>query len=169
VLAWPNITRVWIGETPEDSLETGEVTVIETNIDDSTPEQLGFAMERLLAAGALDVFFTPVQMKKNRPGVLLTVIASSSRSYELARLVLRETTSLGVRFRVSRRLMCIRRSEILQTPFGPLQVKLKSIDGADVVCPEYEECARVARECGVPLTEVYAAVVAAGSGRQLAP
>lgn len=158
-LPWPNVLRVWLGEAVESGLETGEVTVIETNLDDCTPEQAGFAMERLFEAGALDVFFTPVQMKKNRPGVLLTVLAAPARSHEIARVVLRETTSLGVRFRTSQRLMCPRRSETIETRFGPIQVKIKSIDGVDVVCPEYEECARVARERGIPLSEAYAAVL----------
>jgi uncharacterized protein (TIGR00299 family) protein len=160
-LPWPNVLRVWLG-TPVAGLETGEVVVIETNLDDCTPEQAGYAMERLFAAGALDVFFTPAQMKKNRPGVVLTVVAIPAEAHALARVVLRETTSLGVRMRTMERLMCPRRSETVATAFGPMQVKVKSIDGQDIVCPEYEECARVARERGVSLGEVYAEVMRSG-------
>ncbi|MEA2641079.1 MAG: pyridinium-3,5-bisthiocarboxylic acid mononucleotide nickel chelatase [Chloroflexota bacterium] len=168
VLPWPNVTRVWLGESTAGTLESGEVTVIETNLDDSTPEQIGYAIERLFAAGALDVFTTPVYMKKNRPGVLLTVLAQPARADELAHLILRETSSLGVRFRTSQRLMCTRRSEMVDTSYGPLEVKIKSIDGADVVCPEYEACARVARERNVPLARVYEAVATAGARYALA-
>jgi len=159
-LPWPNALRLWLGEAADGGLETDEVTVIDTNLDDCTPEMAGFAMERLLEAGALDVFFTPVQMKKNRPGILLTVLAAPARADRLARLMLRETTSLGVRFRTSHRLICPRREEIVTTIYGPMRVKIKSIDGRDVVCPEYEECARIARQRGVPLADVYAAVLA---------
>jgi len=168
-LPWPNALRVWVGNEVESGLETGEVTVIETNLDDSTPEQVGYALERLLEAGALDAFLAPVQMKKNRPGVVLTVLAPAARADALARLVLRETSSLGVRFRASQRLMAPRRPATLQTRFGPLQVKIKSLDGRDIVAPEYEECARVARERGVPLAEVYRAVAAAAEQGESGP
>jgi uncharacterized protein (DUF111 family) len=148
----------------DSTLTTDQVTIIETNLDDCLPEQAGYAMERLLDAGALDVFFTPVQMKKNRPGILLTVLAQPSRAEILAGIILRETTSLGVRFRTSSRLTCPRRTEVVQTDLGPMSVKIKSIDGRDVVCPEYEECARVARERRLPIGEVYAAVLRATPG-----
>jgi hypothetical protein len=157
-LPWPNILRLWVGTTVEDDLYPGEISVIETNLDDSSPEQLAFAMERLFEAGALDVFFTPVQMKKNRPAVVLTVLASPPQADALARMMLRETSSLGVRFRSAQRLMAPRRGDTLTTTFGPVQVKIKRIDGEDIVAPEFEDCARVAREHGVPIAAVYAAV-----------
>lgn len=160
-LPWPNVLRLWVGTAVENDLHTGDVTVIETNLDDSSPEQLAFAMERLFEAGALDVFFTPVQMKKNRPAVVLTVLASSAQTDALARLMLRETSSLGVRFRPAQRLMAPRRSDTLATMFGPIQVKIKRVDGEDVIAPEFEDCARVARERGVPIAAVYAAVLRA--------
>ncbi len=163
-LPWPNVLRVWTGESSQAGLNQDEVVVIETNLDDGTPEQAGYAMERLMEAGALDVFFTPVQMKKNRPGVMLTVLGAPSHAEMLAGIVLRETTSLGVRIQTSQRLICARRVERIDTELGPMQVKIKSIDGREVVCPEYEECARVARERALPIGEVYAAVVRAGRG-----
>lgn len=166
-LPWPNVLRLWVGTAAEDGLEDGEIAVIETNLDDESPEQLAFAMERLFEAGALDVFFTPAQMKKNRPGVILTVLAAPAQARDLAHLVLKETTSLGVRFRSSRRLVCPRRSETLATAFGLVQVKIKQIDGQEFVSPEYEDCARVAREHGVPIAAVYAAVNGAGIARHV--
>jgi pyridinium-3,5-bisthiocarboxylic acid mononucleotide nickel chelatase len=161
-LPWPNVLRLWLGQSIETDLQTDEVTVIETNLDDLTPEQAGYAMDRLLAAGALDVFFTPVQMKKNRPGVMLTVLAAPAEADRLAGVVLRETTSLGVRLRASRRIICPRRTETIATRLGDMQVKIKTIEGRDIVCPEFEECARVARENNIPIGDVYAAVLAAG-------
>jgi uncharacterized protein (TIGR00299 family) protein len=167
-LPWPNALRLWLGEAVADAapdgFEQGECVVIETNLDDTTPEEVAFAMERLFAAGALDVFLTPAQMKKNRPGIQLTVLASPTMASTLARAILRETTSLGVRYSTVQRVMCPRRPGSLWTRFGEIAVKIKTIDGADTICPEYEACARVAREQGVPIRQVYAAVLAAGAG-----
>jgi pyridinium-3,5-bisthiocarboxylic acid mononucleotide nickel chelatase len=160
-LPWPNMLRLWIGTGSESDLYAGEVTVIETNLDDSSPEQLSFAMERLFGAGALDVFFTPIHMKKNRSAVMLTVLASPAQADALARVILRETTSLGVRFGSAHRLMAPRRNDTLATTFGPIQVKIKRIEGEDIVAPEFEDCARIARERGVPISTVYAAVIRA--------
>jgi uncharacterized protein (TIGR00299 family) protein len=165
-LPWPNALRLWLGnpisEPQGEGFDEGESVVLETNLDDTTPEEVAFAMERLFAAGALDVFFSPAQMKKNRPGVQLTVLASPETAPMLARTILRETTSLGVRYATVRRLMCPRRPGTVTTALGEIRVKIKTIDGEDTVCPEYEECARVARERGVPIRQVYAAVLAAG-------
>ncbi len=164
-LPWPNALRLWVGEAmgaaPTGDLDEGESVVLETNLDDITPEEAAYAMERLFAAGALDVFFTPVQMKKNRPGIQLTVIAAPHQAGTLAQTILRETTSLGVRFSTVQRLMCPRRAATVATRFGLLVAKIKSIDGEEIICPEYEECARVARDRDVPIREVYAAVLAA--------
>jgi uncharacterized protein (DUF111 family) len=131
--------------------------VIEANLDDATPELLGYAMERLFEAGALDVFFTPIQMKKNRPGTLLGVIARPERGTALAEVVLRETTTLGVRLRRSERLIAGRRQETVLTPFGPVRVKLKLLGDRTVAAPEYDDCAQAARDLGVPLADVYRA------------
>lgn len=161
-LPWPNVLRIWIGNATDGDLQTDEVAVIETNLDDLTPEHAGFAMERLLAAGALDVFFVPIQMKKNRPSVLLTVLAAPPDADRLGGVILRETSSFGVRLHSSRRIICPRRTDVIPTRFGEMQVKIKIIDTREIVCPEFEECARVAREHNVPIGDVYAAVYAAG-------
>jgi len=148
-------------ETSTD-LRQDEVVVIEANLDDSTPELLGYAMERLLSAGALDVYFIPIQMKKNRPGTLLGVIAPPDRATALAEVVLRETTTLGVRFRRSPRLIAARRQDTMMTPYGEIRVKVKLLGGQAIPAPEYEDCAQRAREHGVALADVYrAALVAA--------
>jgi pyridinium-3,5-bisthiocarboxylic acid mononucleotide nickel chelatase len=174
-LPWPNALRLWLGElteeTPPESpnggeLDEGESVVLETNLDDATPEEIAFAMERLFAAGALDVFFTPAQMKKNRPGIQLTVIATPALAGALAHAILRETTSLGVRFSTVQRLMCPRRAATVTTRFGRLAVKIKQIDGEEIICPEFEECARISRERNVPIREVYAAVLSADLGAE---
>ena len=131
--------------------------MIEANLDDATPELLGYAMERLFEAGALDVYFTSIQMKKNRPGTLLGVIGRPDRSSALAEVVLRETTTLGVRLRRSQRLIAGRRQETVLTPFGSVRVKLKLLGDRTVAAPEYDDCAQAAREQGVPLADVYRA------------
>ncbi len=105
-------------------------------------------------------------MKKNRPALLITVLSAPAEADRLAGMVLRETTSLGVRLRSSRRIITPRRTETLSTALGNLQVKIKTMDGRDIICPEFEECARVAREHNVPLADVYAAVLAAGAERR---
>jgi uncharacterized protein (DUF111 family) len=145
----------------EGNLRQDEVVVIEANLDDTTPEHLGYAMEQLLAAGAFDVFFTPIQMKKNRPGTLLGVIAPPDRATHLVELVLRETTTLGVRMRRSPRLIAGRRQDTVETPFGPVRVKVKVIGEREIPAPEYDDCARLAREVGVPLSDVYRAAISA--------
>jgi pyridinium-3,5-bisthiocarboxylic acid mononucleotide nickel chelatase len=115
---------------------------------------LGFAMERLFAAGALDVYFTAIQMKKNRPATMLSVIAPVAMERELASVVLRETTTLGVRISRTSRLTADRRVDTVETPLGPVRVKVKSVGGQESCSPEYEDCARIARERGLTLTEV---------------
>jgi uncharacterized protein (DUF111 family) len=131
--------------------------VIEANLDDASPEHLGYAMERLFEAGALDVYFTPIQMKKNRPGTMLGVIGRTEQVFTLAGLILRETTTLGVRLRRSQRLIAGRRQETVPTPYGEVRVKLKLLGERAVGAPEYEDCARLAREQQVPLADVYRA------------
>ncbi len=164
-LPWANALRVWLGRAASGGLPEDTVTLVETNIDDMPGELLAAATERLLGAGALDVYVTPIQMKKNRPAVKLSVIAADERARELAYLVLQETSTLGVRMQHLARLKCERWQETVDTPFGPVLAKAKRIGERVSLTPEYEDAARLAREKGVPLAEVYAAVIAAAVAR----
>ncbi len=160
-LSRPNALRLWIGTPVAQDAEEDTVAVIETNLDDMTPEELGAAMGALLEAGALDVFFTPIQMKKNRPAVMLTVLAPPGLEASISAQILKHTTSLGVRRHQAQRLKAQRRQETIQTPWGPARVKVKSFDGVVTASPEYDDCARIAREHGLSLAEVSEAVRAA--------
>ncbi len=133
--------------------------MLETNLDDCPPEVVGYCLERLFAAGALDAFAVPAQMKKNRPGVLLTVLSDGSNLGELEAVLFRETGTFGVRRHRAERSKLRREAATAQTPWGPVKAKRGwRADGFEVLTPEYEDCARVAREAGVPLRDVYAAV-----------
>jgi pyridinium-3,5-bisthiocarboxylic acid mononucleotide nickel chelatase len=153
----PNILRVFLGTSgaPGDS---DTVTVLETNLDDVTPEVIGYCFERLFAAGALDVFAVPIQMKKNRPGTLLTVLAEAEAVPALEGILFRETGTFGVRRHTAARSKLNREPVTVSTPWGPVKAKRGWRDGVEIVTPEYEDCARVAREKDVPLREVYEAV-----------
>jgi pyridinium-3,5-bisthiocarboxylic acid mononucleotide nickel chelatase len=153
--SWPNAVRALL--LSHGRFGTDEVVQLETNLDDATPEELGFAMEQLLQAGALDVAFSPLQMKKNRPGVLLRVLARPDESGRLAELILEHTSALGVRMGTMQRLITHRGERSVQTPWGSVRVKVKHLPGRDVLSPEYEDCAQVARQAGVSLREVYEA------------
>jgi pyridinium-3,5-bisthiocarboxylic acid mononucleotide nickel chelatase len=161
----PNVVRLTRGQpvaTPATAEVTAEVTVIECQVDDLPGEGAGHAMERLLAEGALDVFFTPAQMKKNRPGVLITVLCRSHQTAALARLLLAETGSLGCRFHVAHRLEMERSFEEVATPFGLVRVKVGVLDGQELAAsPEFEDCRRLALEHGVPWREVHRAALVA--------
>lgn len=153
----PNVLRAILGETMESG-ETDEVTQIETNLDDLSPELAGAAMERLFAAGALDVFFTSAQMKKNRPGFVLTVISPDEKSDALVRLLLTETSAFGVRMHRVHRTKLRREIREVDTPYGPIQVKLGYLNGSLVQrAPEYESCAAAARASNVSTREVFLA------------
>jgi pyridinium-3,5-bisthiocarboxylic acid mononucleotide nickel chelatase len=162
----PNLVRVLLGETEADAPEDS-ILRIEANIDDATPEQLGFAMERLLAAGALDVYHAPIQMKKGRPAVLLSVLAAPADAERLADMVLAETTTLGVRVTPCARRVLPRRIETVRLAGGDVRIKVATLpDGTERAAPEYDDCARVARETGRPLAEIQeAARRAFGGGR----
>jgi len=157
---WPNAVRAWLGETRVGNHE--RVVLLECNLDNVTGEALGYAMERLFAAGALDVWFTPIQMKKNRPAVVLSVIAAPGEADRLAEVVLRETPTLGLRWLEAERRTAERRTETAMTPWGEVRVKVKVLDGEVILRrPEYEDCARIAREHGVPLEDVVRTALAA--------
>ncbi len=161
-LPWPNCLRLCLGraqgllDTDSGAADTDWVNIIETNIDNMSGELLGGLMERLLAAGALDVGYIPMQMKKNRPAILVTVICPLEKGDALAQILLRETTTLGVRIQQVQRLKAQRTQERIETPLGPVLVKVKRL-GVHVLsaAPEYEDCQRLARERGIPLEEVY--------------
>ena len=134
------------------------VTVIETNLDDINAEHLGHFVETALKAGALDVFYTPIQMKKNRPGVLLTVLCSVDDADRFSEKILRETSALGVRLHNAQRRKLQREQQTVDTPLGQVEVKLGRLNGEIVqASPEYESCREVAEKNNVPLKEVYAA------------
>jgi hypothetical protein len=155
----PNVLRVVLGESAEDSrryTEADTVAVIETNIDDMNPQLFGDVMERLLAAGALDVFLTPVQMKKNRPGTLLTVLCERNGVDRLAELLLTHTTSFGVRIHEAQRRKLAREIVKVKTKFGEIEVKIGRLGGAIVArSPEFESCKQAAARFDVGVKEVY--------------
>ena len=153
----PNLLRVEIGELVSDP-RTDFPVLLETNIDDMTPEIYGYLIDRLLEAGARDAFLTPVIMKKGRPGIQLTVLADSNKETELTELIFSETTTLGIRRLPVQRHILERRTDTVQTPYGPIRVKISDIGGKQRVTPEYDDCARIAREQQVPILDVYKAV-----------
>ena len=156
--AYPNALGVWLGETetaPPDGL-----VLLETNLDDATGEILGYVHERLFAMGARDVWFTPIQMKKNRPATMLSAIVNAADEKRAAALAMRETGALGVRARPITRHEARREIRQARTPWGTVGVKVGALDGETITAsPEYEDCRRVALETGLPLAEVYRAAV----------
>lgn len=152
-----NGLRVWIGEGEADE-ETGHEHLAELrcNLDDATGEALAYAAERLLAAGALDAWASPLVMKKGRPAYQLACLARPGDMSSLAEIILRETPSLGVRWSMVERRAAGRDSLSVETPWGAVRVKRKLLDGAVAGgAPEYEDCAALARASGVPLDEIY--------------
>jgi pyridinium-3,5-bisthiocarboxylic acid mononucleotide nickel chelatase len=157
----PNVLRLLIGERAAS--EPGEywdapVTAIETNLDDMSPQIYGYFAEKALEAGALDVFSTPAQMKKNRPGLLVTILSEPANVSRLIDLVFRETTTIGVRAYEVRRKTLAREFVPVETPFGEVRMKVSRLNGAVLnATPEYEDCQKLAAERGVPLKQVMAA------------
>jgi hypothetical protein len=156
-----NVLRLLVGDATE--AEVGErwdspVTVIETNLDDMSPQIYGYFAERALAAGALDVFSTPVQMKKNRPGQLVTLLSEPENVARLIDLTFSETTTIGVRTYDVRRKTLNREFVPVETPLGSVRMKVSRMNGTILnATPEYEDCQRIAAERGVPLKQVIAA------------
>jgi pyridinium-3,5-bisthiocarboxylic acid mononucleotide nickel chelatase len=158
-----NVLRLVVGE----SVETGKkaqlaqganeetIAVLEATVDDLNPQVIGYTIEQAFAAGALDVTATPVQMKKSRPGTMITVLARPQDSEKLSKLLFRETTTLGIRVREEKRLALDRESTTVQTQWGPVRVKVGSLSGAVAnATPEYEDCRRIAAERDIPLKTV---------------
>jgi uncharacterized protein (TIGR00299 family) protein len=152
----PNVLRLWLGET---ATPVRKLRLVETNIDDSTPELLAYVQERLFDKGAADVWFTPVQMKKNRPGTLFSVLCDEALESTVVETLLRETSTLGVRVREVSRYEAAREVFEFESSLGQAAVKVKQLSGEPPrVSPEYEVCRRIARERSLPLAEVYRVV-----------
>lgn len=158
----PNVLRVLIGESaPADSSgdadNVDEVIVLETNLDDATPQQLGHCVDRLLSEGALDAWLVPIQMKKSRPGYVLTVLGRPDQVDGLERIVFAETPTFGIRRSRATRSKLSRRHDTVATPYGPVRVKVGERDGHVTATPEYEDCRAAALTHGVALRTVMAA------------
>lgn len=160
----PNVVGLWLGEAMERATGISEVAkavgvepesgsvLVETNLDDMTGEELGYAMQSLFEIGALDVWITPIQMKKSRPGVVLSVICKHSELNRTAKTIFSHTTTLGIRIRQLERLVAQRESVVVETRYGPVRVKTRSIGGTVThAAPEYDDCAKLATQFGVPL------------------
>lgn len=165
----PNVLRAVLGTraSSETASAAAPATIVElqANLDDVSGETLGYAAEKLLAAGALDVFFVPVQMKKGRPGTLLTVLAAPDRQADLLNVLFRETTTFGVRYELKSRAVLERETVTVATAWGEVRVKLGRWQGAAVSAhPEFEDCRKLAERHGVPLRAVQDAARAAAAG-----
>ena len=157
----PNVLRVLIGES-DTAGPSHLVVVIEAEIDDMTPQIFGILLDRLLAEGALDVFYTSIHMKKNRPGTLLSIIASPGSREQLTAMVFRETTTIGVRYREMERECLDRETVTVETPFGPVRVKIARRNGEVMnASPEFDDCVRIAAARGRPVKDVQAATIKA--------
>jgi len=156
----PNVLRAVLGQSATKSSghdwQTDTIAVLEANLDDLNPEILGYFVEHALAAGALDVFHTPIQMKKNRPGVLLTVLCAETEADKFTELLLRETSTFGVRRHSAERRKLAREFITVKTPHGEVTVKIGKLDGKVLqAAPEFESCKKVAEQSKLPLKQVY--------------
>jgi hypothetical protein len=180
----PNVLRAVLGQSktantrkPASSIqhpasnldwETDHVAVLETNLDDCTGEILGAFVETALAAGALDVFHTPIQMKKNRPGVLLTVLCAEADADKFSEMILRETTAFGVRKTIAERRKLRREFAEIATPFGKVTVKIGRLGGKVVqAAPEFESAKKLAAKAKVPVKQIFEAVAAVCDRRKM--
>jgi uncharacterized protein (DUF111 family) len=163
----PNVLRLWIGEQCRDApwrvSERGEIETIallETQIDDLSPQAIGYVFDALFAAGAVDVFTQAIGMKKSRPGVLLTVICPPEKISACESVLFRETTTLGIRRSIQQRSILSREIQEVETEYGVVRVKIATRDGKiSNVQPEYEDCAHLARENLVPWREIHRLVL----------
>jgi uncharacterized protein (TIGR00299 family) protein len=153
----PNLLRVLIGEIADTGTASlGTLVMLETNIDDLNPEIFNYVMDRLFSTGALDVFFTTIQMKKNRPGTLVQVLALPEDVSRLRSILFEETSTLGIRQRLVERYALQREIKEVQTPYGMVQVKIAQLgDGKIKAAPEFEDCRKLAKNHNVPIREVY--------------
>jgi uncharacterized protein (TIGR00299 family) protein len=155
----PNMLRIILGEL-EGRGESECMTIVETNIDDMNPEFYDHLMDMLFKAGAVDVFFTPVSMKKNRPAVKLSVMVLSEKREQISKIILSETSTFGVRYFEVNRTTLDREIQTVKTPHGSVKVKVGSLDGSLLkISPEYEDCKKIARKEKLPIKEVYEEVL----------
>jgi uncharacterized protein (TIGR00299 family) protein len=159
---WANAVRAWLGEVEDPTGQGGltegkdQVVLLECNLDDISGEVLGYAMEQLFAAGALDAWFTPIHMKKNRPATVLSILARPEQSDPIAQVALRETSTLGLRVSTVDRIVAERHTREVETPWGRVRIKEKWLAGERAaISPEYEDCARIARAQSIPLHQVF--------------
>jgi uncharacterized protein (DUF111 family) len=156
------VLRLLVGERADVEGRHESVVVMECEIDDMNPQLFGPLMDRLQEAGALDVFYAPVQMKKNRPGTLVTIVAPPDRRVALADVVFRETTTIGIRYQEVARECLDRESIQVDSPVGPVRVKVARRNGRILnAAPEFEDCAALAARHGLPVKEVQAAALKA--------
>lgn len=139
----------------QDTIPNDEITILETNIDNMSPEILGYTMERLLDSGALDVYYTPIYMKKSRPSVMLTVLAKCDDEKKLSDIIFNETSTLGVRISRSSRYCMDRKMVKVDTQYGEVRVKIASMGDIKKFAPEYEDCKSIAIKTGLPINKVY--------------
>ncbi|MDD2190300.1 MAG: nickel pincer cofactor biosynthesis protein LarC [Eubacteriales bacterium] len=171
-----NALRVILGSSEEQEIDTSivtdngnireTVTLLETNIDNTTGEMMGYAMERLMKAGALDSWFTPVQMKKNRPACMLSVLCKRNDAEKLSDIIFMETSTIGIRIRETERIALKREISIVKTELGEARVKEVSVRGHLRIQPEYEDCARLAEENNLSINEVYEIVKRSHYGKE---
>jgi uncharacterized protein (TIGR00299 family) protein len=150
----PNVMRIFIGETTDDKT-SDKIISLEFNLDDCTGEAIGYLMEKTLQTGALDIFYTPVQMKKNRPGVMVTVLCKEQNEHDIVRLLLQESTTLGIRRTEITRYILPRNIITVTTPLGEIRVKTSEYEGKVKYAPEYEDCKKIAESLKIPLIDVF--------------
>lgn len=152
----PNVLRLLIGDMGVEGVQSEVLLMLEANIDDMNPEFYDFVMSRLFDAGALDVFLTPIQMKKNRPGTKLSVLCRGQDSLYLQDILYSETSTLGIRLSEVQRTSLSRTSQTVETDFGPVRIKIATLpNGQQKTAPEYDDCRRLAGENSVPIREIY--------------
>ena len=151
----PNILKVYYGEIGENPKQDDKFVIMETNIDDSTGEILGYTLEKLLKSGALDVFYTPIFMKKNRPAYRLTVASRKKDMENLQNIIFRETTTIGIRYRFEDRIELKREFVEIDTKYGKIKAKKVFSNGEVYIYPEYENLKEISEKNNVPLKELY--------------
>ncbi|HYE68190.1 MAG TPA: nickel pincer cofactor biosynthesis protein LarC [Anaerovoracaceae bacterium] len=161
----PSKTTQETAQVPEDKVRDS-VTLMETNIDNTTGEILGYTMDQLLKAGALDAYYTPIQMKKNRPAVMLSVLCKTYDTEKLSDIIFRETSTIGIRTQEIERITLKREIRTVQTALGEVRVKSVIVRGLERIQPEYEDCARIAEENNLSINEVYEIVKRCQNGKE---